>query len=118
MTTNVLLRGALVVDGTGAARRRADVALRDGVITAVGALASAEAGTTVDLDGLVTAGKSPPRVTRSCSRSCRCIWRSETPRPNELRRQNVVRRSLPARPVRNRAKISYRFGVVFFQLIV
>src|SRR5512140_1283971 len=52
MGTIVLLRGGIVIDGTGAAPRRADVLLRDGVIAAVGATGTTETGTVVDLDGL------------------------------------------------------------------
>jgi N-acyl-D-amino-acid deacylase len=55
MSTYVLLRGGVVVDGTGALPRRVDVAVQDGVITAVGAAPSAGAGEVVDLDGLVLA---------------------------------------------------------------
>lgn len=49
------LRGATVLDGTGAAGRRATVAIRDGRIAAVGDDADAPASATVDLDGLTLA---------------------------------------------------------------
>jgi N-acyl-D-amino-acid deacylase len=52
MGTNVLLRGGIVVDGTGTPPRRADVLLRDGLITTVGASITSEVATIVDLDGL------------------------------------------------------------------
>jgi N-acyl-D-amino-acid deacylase len=55
MPTRLLLRGGLVVDGTGAPPRRADVAVTDGVIVAVGPLATGPADTVVDLGGLVLA---------------------------------------------------------------
>jgi len=55
MTTSVLLRGGTVIDGTGAPARRADVALRDGRIVAVGDGAGAAADRVVDLGGLVLA---------------------------------------------------------------
>ena len=55
MSTNVLLRGGLVVDGTGAPPRRADVAMRDGVITAVGTSPPDGTGEVVELEGLVLA---------------------------------------------------------------
>jgi N-acyl-D-amino-acid deacylase len=55
MQADLLLRGATVVDGTGAPRRRADVALRDGRIAAVGALAPGDARQVVELDGLALA---------------------------------------------------------------
>ncbi|MBW3604642.1 MAG: D-aminoacylase [Actinobacteria bacterium] len=47
------LTGAVVVDGAGAPRRRADVAVRDGRVVAVGDEAGAPAARTIDLDGLV-----------------------------------------------------------------
>ena len=37
MTADTILRGGTVIDGTGAPARKADVAITDGVITAVGA---------------------------------------------------------------------------------
>ena len=49
------LTGATVVDGTGAPGVRADVAIADGRIVAVGADGAAPASRTVDLDGLVLA---------------------------------------------------------------
>jgi len=74
-----VLRGATVIDGTGAEPRRADVVVDDTHITAVGP-ASASGGRTVDLDGLwllpglidahshfglvsFTEGFTPPAVT-------------------------------------------------------
>ena len=41
---DVIIRGGTVIDGTGAPRRTADVAIRDGVITAVGAVDVAPVG--------------------------------------------------------------------------
>jgi N-acyl-D-aspartate/D-glutamate deacylase len=52
---DVLLRGGTVVDGTGAARVRADVGLRDGRIVLGGALASESAARVIHADGLVVA---------------------------------------------------------------
>ena len=49
------LAGGLVVDGSGSAAKRADVAVRDGWIVAVGGDAAAPARRTVDLSGLVLA---------------------------------------------------------------
>ena len=51
----LLLRGGTVVDGTGAARFRADVGIADGRITAVGDLDDADADAVVDVTGLVVA---------------------------------------------------------------
>jgi N-acyl-D-amino-acid deacylase len=55
MSTNVLLRGGVLIDGTGAAPRHADVALRDGLVAAVGTLDAGAADHVVDLAGLVLA---------------------------------------------------------------
>jgi N-acyl-D-amino-acid deacylase len=49
------LAGAMLVDGTGSATSRADVAMRDGHVVAVGHDADAPARRTIDLDGLVLA---------------------------------------------------------------
>jgi N-acyl-D-amino-acid deacylase len=55
MPTKVVLRGALVFDGTGAPPQRADVALQDGAIAAVGAVGADAADRIVDLEGLALA---------------------------------------------------------------
>ena len=52
---DLLLRGGWLVDGNGTARRRADVAIRDGRIVAVGDLSGRAAGRVVDVSGLVVA---------------------------------------------------------------
>lgn len=49
----ILIQGGTVVDGTGAAGRRADIAIEDDRIAAMGDLAEAEAVTVVPADGLV-----------------------------------------------------------------
>ncbi len=49
---DLLFRGGLVIDGTGAAPVRADVGIRDGRIAAVGALRAARAAVVRDIDGL------------------------------------------------------------------
>jgi N-acyl-D-aspartate/D-glutamate deacylase len=49
---DLILRNGLVVDGTGAPARRADVGVRDGRITAIGAIDDS-ASRVVDCDGLV-----------------------------------------------------------------
>jgi len=51
---DLVLRGAQLVDGTGAAARRADVGIEDGRIAAVGDV-PANGATQIDLDGLVLA---------------------------------------------------------------
>jgi N-acyl-D-amino-acid deacylase len=52
---DLVLRGGLVVDGTGAPARRADVGVDRGRIVAVGESLREEAAEVVDLDGLVLA---------------------------------------------------------------
>src|SRR5687768_4246284 len=54
MGLDLLLRGGTVVDGSGAARYRGDVGVKDGVIVEIGRIRSA-AGRTIDADGLVVA---------------------------------------------------------------
>ena len=49
----LLVRGGLVVDGTGAPGRHADVALRDGVITEVGPGLDTTGADVIDADGLL-----------------------------------------------------------------
>ncbi|MFM7060115.1 MAG: N-acyl-D-amino-acid deacylase family protein [Actinomycetes bacterium] len=54
--TDLVITGGLLVDGTGAAPRRADVAVADGIVTEVapaGTLAGTLAGETLDADGLI-----------------------------------------------------------------
>ena len=54
--TDLVITGGLLVDGTGTAPRRADVAVSDGIITevaAAGALAGTLAGETIEADGLI-----------------------------------------------------------------
>ena len=50
---DLVIRGGTVVDGTGGPSRTADVAVDDGIITAVGDLKSAAAHRTIDADGLL-----------------------------------------------------------------
>ncbi|HSF18203.1 MAG TPA: amidohydrolase family protein [Vicinamibacteria bacterium] len=49
---DVVIRGGMVIDGTGADPRRADVAVRNGRIVAVGDLSSARASRIIDASGL------------------------------------------------------------------
>lgn len=51
---DVIIKGGDVIDGTGAARRRADVGIRDGRVVAIGAI-DGEAATTIDATGKVVA---------------------------------------------------------------
>src|SRR3954468_21691462 len=53
MPASLVLRGGSIVDGTGAAARRADVAIDGDRITAVGDLAGATATRELDASGLV-----------------------------------------------------------------
>jgi N-acyl-D-amino-acid deacylase len=50
---DLVIRGGTVVDGTGAPSRTADVAVDDGIITAVGELEGTSARRTIDADGLL-----------------------------------------------------------------
>ncbi len=52
---DLLLRGGTVIDGSGAAARRADVALREGRVAAVGEIPAAEAEQALEVGGLVVA---------------------------------------------------------------
>lgn len=52
---DLLIRNGRIVDGTGAPWYRADVAIRDGRIAAIGRLAEARATRTIDATGLVVA---------------------------------------------------------------
>jgi len=49
---DTIIKGGTVIDGTGAARRTADVAIDDGVVTEVGTIATG-ARRTIDADGLL-----------------------------------------------------------------
>ncbi len=52
---DLLIRGGLVIDGTGKAACRADVAIRDGKIAAIGDLSGSSACQTLDAEGLAVA---------------------------------------------------------------
>lgn len=51
--TDLLIRGGDVIDGTGSPRRRADVALRDGRIVAIGDVGTGSGARTIDATGQV-----------------------------------------------------------------
>ena len=51
MKCDLLLKNGVVIDGTGNPRYRADVAISNGKISAVGPNLQVEASTTVDVDG-------------------------------------------------------------------
>ncbi len=55
MQCDLLLHGGIVIDGTGSARMRADVAVRDDRIVAIGDLADWQAGRKLDVSGKVVA---------------------------------------------------------------
>lgn len=56
MTYDLIVRGGIVVDGTGLARRRADVAVQDGRIARIGHLPEgAEAKREIDAKGMIVA---------------------------------------------------------------
>ena len=51
---DLIIRGADVIDGTGASRRQADIGIRDGRIATIGAV-DESATRVIDADGLVVA---------------------------------------------------------------
>ena len=55
MAFDILIKNGMVIDGTGAVRREADVGINGDRITAVGNLADAEAGRVIDATGLIVA---------------------------------------------------------------
>ncbi len=67
---DVVIRGGTVVDGTGAEPRTADVAVSDGVITAVGRV-DGTAARTVDADGLLV---TPGFVDIHCHYDGQATW--------------------------------------------
>ncbi len=52
---DLIIRGGVVMDGTGAPGRQADVAVRDGLITAIGDLKNEQAKKTLSAEGLAVA---------------------------------------------------------------
>ena len=52
---DVLIRGGMLVDGTGSPARRADVAIKEGKIAAIGTLGSSAAREVLDATGLIVA---------------------------------------------------------------
>ena len=56
MTWDLVVRGGVVVDGTGLSRRRGDVAVKDGHIAAVGHVPGVkDAARTLDAEGMIVA---------------------------------------------------------------
>ena len=54
MTWDLVVRGGIIVDGTGLARRRGDVAVKDNRIVAVGHVPGVrDARRTIDVDGRI-----------------------------------------------------------------
>ena len=51
----IIIRGGMVADGTGKALYRADVAVKDGVITEIGDLSGRKAEKELDAVGLIVA---------------------------------------------------------------
>ena len=72
MAHDILIRGGLLLDGTGAAGRLGDLAIRDGRIVAMGADLGADAAKLIDATGLAVApgfidSKTPIPTSRSRS---------------------------------------------------
>ena len=67
---DLLIRGGSVVDGTGAPARTADVAIRDGVVTAVGRV-DGSADRVIDADGLLV---TPGFVDIHCHYDGQASW--------------------------------------------
>jgi len=58
---DLLIRGGLLIDGSGAAPTHGDLAIRDGRIAAIGADLGDAAGKVIDADGLAVAPASSIR---------------------------------------------------------
>ena len=69
-THSLLIKGGTVVDGTGAPARTADVAIRDGVVTAVGRV-DGSADRVIDADGLLV---TPGFVDIHCHYDGQASW--------------------------------------------
>src|SRR5689334_4024750 len=67
---SLLIRGGTVVDGTGAAARTADVAIRDGIVTEVGRV-DGKADRVIDADGLMV---TPGFVDIHCHYDGQASW--------------------------------------------
>ena len=52
---DLIILGGTIIDGTGSPRHQADVAIQDGVITAIGNLADVAAKKVLDATGLIVA---------------------------------------------------------------
>ena len=61
---DLLLRNAVIFDGTGAARHHGDVALAAGRIAAVGRLEAVDAQAQIDLRGRAVAGRNRGSLDR------------------------------------------------------
>lgn len=68
---DLIIRGGTVIDGTGSPRYQADVAIKDGVITAIGNLANVATKQILDASGLIVA----PGFIDSHSHSDTCFLR-------------------------------------------
>ena len=68
---DLIIHGGTIIDGTGHPRYQADVAIKDGVITAIGDLSGTSANTVLDASGLIVA----PGFIDSHSHSDTCFLR-------------------------------------------
>ena len=71
MAYDLVIKNGTVVDGTGGAAYRADVALKDGKIAEIGDLKGSAAGKTLDADGLTVA---PGFFDVHTHYDCQLLW--------------------------------------------
>jgi N-acyl-D-amino-acid deacylase len=63
MTYDLIIKNGTVIDGTGSFRRRADVAVKDGIVAEIGRITDGAAKTIDASDLIVTPGFVDPILT-------------------------------------------------------
>src|SRR6185436_8904725 len=86
---DLLIKNGLVIDGTGAAAKRADVAVSGGKITEVGNI-SGKAKRTIDADGLAVAPSSWHGVTSVVMGNCGVGIAPCRPQTREIAMRDLV----------------------------